>query len=155
MGPSPEPSPIGEPIADDEAAACHLAASGVCNMRNAEPAEISWARSEAEEIRTVGICNDIRTMALSIINANRLKAWTNEVRWTDGRVILGDQGWEFVEGQTFPVPIIHLYTAGGFNTWTIAHEAIHAMHKVHTDTFVNPDGVTRNLDLTAKHCAGL
>ena len=51
-------------------------------------------------------------------------------------------------------PTIHLYVSKGLNAWTIAHEALHALHYQHEDLVTMPDGTKKLMDAAAKYCAG-
>ncbi|HEV2147172.1 MAG TPA: hypothetical protein VGR37_07200 [Longimicrobiaceae bacterium] len=146
-------TPAGEPIADDELVDCHGATSGNCDKRPANADTVTVAKTHANKIRTDGICGEIRTMALAMLD-NGLEIWSNEVR-QDGVLMVGDWGWRYVNPTGIEkVPVMHLWTdPRGFNAWTIAHEALHGMGKSHGDLIVGPDGVTRNMDKTAKYCS--
>jgi hypothetical protein len=101
---------------------------------------------EINKIRDDGICAEIKAKAAEMVS-NGLQVWSDTVK-VDGKVLLGDVYWMDSNTAT-----MHLWLKGGVNAWTIAHEALQGLRKVHEDMLVGPDGVERNLDRTAKYCA--
>lgn len=148
-------TPTGGPIADDQAVDCHLANSGNCDLDDADPDEIAKANAEADKIRDEGICGTAKNMAMQMIK-NGLGVWDNEVS-QNGNVLLGDQGWKFTGYTgTDRVPVMHLWSKGGINAWTIAHEALHVVVSASNDheaMLAGPDGRTRKFDQMAKFCS--
>jgi hypothetical protein len=62
-------TPIGEPIADDEVASCHLNDQGpdACDLRDPKPAEWTLIWAEVSKLRQDGICGDIREKATQML----------------------------------------------------------------------------------------
>lgn len=72
-------------------------------------------------------------------------------------LLVSDEAWNFVHRiPAEMVPVMHLWTdPRGMNARVIAHEDFHGMGKLHEDRIVRPDGVSMNLDETAKYCSNL
>ena len=149
--PEPEPTPTGEPIADDEMVDC---VDLGCELRDATEAERAKVEAEIAEIRDEGFCGEVKANARVMI-ARHLQVWSNRVTIRiDGvdRPLLGEAPYDYNRGG----PVMYLYT-GAINSWTIAHEAIHGLmnpnsnNLYYTHSSITPLGM--DLNETAQYCS--
>lgn len=154
-------SPIGEPIANDEDWECDSVRVPLCDLQDPTLEHRQQAQNETNKIRNDGICGQAKAMAQTMLNTPEgFKVWTNRIQRINPETgimetVVGDQTIKYTHPTGVEhIKVMHLWTGGGINAWTIAHEALHALGGDHQTTYNNPDGTARSLDSTAKFCSG-
>jgi hypothetical protein len=149
---TPEDTPTGEPVADDEAVDCIDLG---CKLRDPTEAERQRVLELIDQWRSDGFCAEVRASALEMVNRG-LQVWDNRVYALNDSgkpaTLLGAAPWDYDLGG----PVMYLWT-GSLTGWTIAHEAIHGIWNpaglghYYTHSDITPLGM--NLDQTAKYCS--